>query len=363
MSICTKILNMSPLVMLMSLLTLNAHAATTEIANLQTQNLTKAQQQAETTHKNALSFLIGEDVKRDPVEAVRLFRIAAELGKKESQEQLALALMTGNGVGQDSIEAAKWAKKAAHQGSSSAQYLLADLYFHGDGVRQDRKTAFYWFKQSAKQGLVKSMSRIADMYIYGEGVKKDIYEGLFMYHRATINGDSWAKKRLAFLESQENCLLNATTKLYGRYLQCTDRKDFHFQLVGAGAKLLTSNRGSHYIYDSAALLNGSNRVEMLATLDKKIAKVVYVFNDSELSSMDDKNSNKKDLTWLKQMLEKKYGDCHIDKNLSNPGKISYKWNLADDVEINLQRKPALSTIELEYLIPDRVEQLAAMEQG
>jgi|GEM_PF-4841027 len=76
----------------------------------------------------------GSDVKRNPDEAIRLFRKAAENNHAEAQNQLGMAYAFGEGVEQNDIEAKKWFRRAADAGSSQA---LANL---NDMEKSDRNT-------------------------------------------------------------------------------------------------------------------------------------------------------------------------------------------------------------------------------
>lgn len=57
-------------------------------------------------------YMEGECVEKDPAEAVKWFRLAAEQGLAGSQTTLAMMYEQGNGVEQDAEEAKKWYAKA-----------------------------------------------------------------------------------------------------------------------------------------------------------------------------------------------------------------------------------------------------------
>lgn len=58
----------------------------------------------------------------------------------------------GQGVQQDYAEAAKWYRLAAQRGSADSQNNLGVLYTNGQGVPQDQVAAHMWFNLAAAHG-------------------------------------------------------------------------------------------------------------------------------------------------------------------------------------------------------------------
>jgi TPR repeat protein len=58
---------------------------------------------------------------------------------------------TGRGVAQNYDEAAKWYRLAADQGHAEAQNNLGSLYANGRGVPRDDVAAYMWFALAAAQ--------------------------------------------------------------------------------------------------------------------------------------------------------------------------------------------------------------------
>lgn len=95
----------------------------------------------------------GHGVKKNKVEAIFWFRMAARQGHPEAQAILAERYIRGkNGVPQDYALAAKWYQKAAEQGHIGAQYGLGKLYAEGKGVRRNYVAAHMWFNLAAASG-------------------------------------------------------------------------------------------------------------------------------------------------------------------------------------------------------------------
>jgi TPR repeat protein len=112
-------------------------------------------------HEKKPVFRFTLDLQPDPVEANRLFRLAAEQGYAPAQTALANRMEGGKS------EAAKWYSKAADQGHSEAQYFLADLYARGDGVRRDPALAIKLYESAAAQKYAPAMRSLGEAYLEG----------------------------------------------------------------------------------------------------------------------------------------------------------------------------------------------------
>ena len=144
----------------------------------------------------------GQGVKQDYQEAVKWYRKAADQGNSYAQNNLGRLYQQGRGVKQDYQEAAKWYRKAAEQGNSYAQNSLGWLYEYGRGVKQDYQEAAKWYRKSAEQGNKYGQYDLARMYEKGEGVKQDYQEAVKWYRKAAEQGDEDAKKLLNALEEK-----------------------------------------------------------------------------------------------------------------------------------------------------------------
>src|SRR6266498_2404727 len=106
----------------------------------------------------------GEGVAKDPAEAVKWFRKAAEQNYAEAQFDLALCYTKGEGVAKDQVEAVKWYRKAAEQNFAKAQYNLGLCYTKGEGVPKDQVEAVQWYRKAAEQNFAKAQYNLALCY-------------------------------------------------------------------------------------------------------------------------------------------------------------------------------------------------------
>ena len=119
--------------------------------------------QVEAQYQLANKYYVG--YWRDPAEAVKWFRKAAEQGHIAAQHTLGVIYSDGDDfllayepesgdkiVLKNPIEAVKWYRKAAMQGDVDAQEMLAGRYYMGEGVLQDFVHAYAWYNLAARQG-------------------------------------------------------------------------------------------------------------------------------------------------------------------------------------------------------------------
>jgi hypothetical protein len=175
----------------------------------------------------------GSGVKKDPAEAARWYKLAADLGNPQAQFQLAAAALRGEGVPedrklaksmlekaaaqghagafynlgimaidadiQDFKAAAAWFRKAAEGGNMDGAYSLAVLYREGRGVPQDIKEAARWLRLAADDHIAAAEVELAIMTFNGEGVAKDEAAAAKLFLRAAVRNNPVAMNRLARL--------------------------------------------------------------------------------------------------------------------------------------------------------------------
>jgi hypothetical protein len=90
-----------------------------------------------------------------------------------AQRQLGIAYDKGEGVKKDHVQAVRLYQQAAVQGQAKAQCDLGNSYAKGEGVKKDHVQAFHWYQQAAVQGNSYAQCNLGSLYDKGEGVKKD----------------------------------------------------------------------------------------------------------------------------------------------------------------------------------------------
>jgi TPR repeat protein len=138
-------------------------------------------------------YLSGEGVNKDPEESFKWLRKAAEHGYAFAQFTYGFVVEQKG----DPSEAAKWYRKAAEQGLVPAQNALGFMYEQGRGVRKDEKEAVNWYRKSAEQGNPNAQSNLGNMYLQGKGVTKDDAEAVKWYRLSADQGWSQGQANLA----------------------------------------------------------------------------------------------------------------------------------------------------------------------
>jgi len=78
----------------------------------------------------------GVDVAKNPSEAIKWYRMAADQGEVDAQFNLGLAYYKGDITAQNYSEAAAWFAKAAENGNEKAQLCLGLMYCSGKRCHQ-----------------------------------------------------------------------------------------------------------------------------------------------------------------------------------------------------------------------------------
>ncbi len=187
----------------------------------------------------AAMMLLGElykdglAVPRNPAEAARWYRLAAERGDRQGMFALGIAHLGGAGVPKDRKLAQAWFEKAAAQkhagalynlgviaidadiqdfpraarlfrqaaelGDIDAAYGLAVLFREGTGVTRDRAESVKWLRRAAEERHVAAMVEFAIVLFNGDGVEKNEAAAARYFAKAAQANSPVAQNRLARL--------------------------------------------------------------------------------------------------------------------------------------------------------------------
>ncbi len=170
----------------------------------------KGQGDSESQFNHGQSSEKGDGVAKDPIEAVKWYRKAAEQGNADAQYELGKCYYSGEGVAKDPIEAVKWYRKAAEQGNASGQLGIGSCYDLGNGVEEDPVEAVRWYRKSAAQENADAQYELGKCYYNGEGVAKDEAEAVEWYSKAAKQGHIQAKATLEVLKTAKNSIVLPT---------------------------------------------------------------------------------------------------------------------------------------------------------
>ena len=102
------------------------------------------------------------------------FRLAAEQGLADAQNNLGLMYDYGEGVAVDDVEAVRWFRLAAAQDYADAQKNLGLMYDYGEGVEENDAEAVRLYQLAAEQENAGAQNNLALQYRAGDGVPRDL---------------------------------------------------------------------------------------------------------------------------------------------------------------------------------------------
>lgn len=188
------------------------------------------------------SFHLGEMLaaRRDPAEAARRYRSAAEQGYAPAQRELGDLYRLGRGVGQDTAQAEVWLRRAVAQDDVDARFLLAVVLRGDDGRHTNSEEAARLMREAAELGFVQAQRELGYMYRMGWCVGRDPKQASFWLRRAAERGDDIGQFLLAATllpsvggEREPGATVDWSRKPVGKAKTKTKVQSTPVQLLGA----------------------------------------------------------------------------------------------------------------------------------
>jgi|GEM_PF-3128790 len=184
-------------------------------------------------------YLRNEVPNGHPSDAIQWLSQAANQGNGQAAYQLGMFYISGKIVSQDYHQAFQWMSKAAQSGNVAAQNNLGILYENGMGVSQDYKQALNWYLQSAKAGNGNAQDNLGNLYLQGHGVPQSYIWSSFWFAMAQNQGIQQAATQIqASLKHLPTLTITSTTAniragagtQYNRVI--SSKKDTTFPVLG-----------------------------------------------------------------------------------------------------------------------------------
>lgn len=170
--------------------------------------------------------------KRNPIEAIKYFDLAAKQGFWRAYYSLGVRYEKGDGVDQNWEEAVRYYKIAASKGLVLAQNALGSCYWNGNGIERNLETAVEWYKKAAEQchpwsarmvgyyygwenidyekalkytaiaaelGVAEGYNDLGILHENGNGVAQDNIKAVECYQEAANMGERFAQCNLGFM--------------------------------------------------------------------------------------------------------------------------------------------------------------------
>jgi enhanced entry protein EnhC len=133
---------------------------------------------------------------KNPEEAVRWYKQAANEGDVNAQLFLAAAYLYGVGVKQNMDTASRYYIDAAKSGNALAQYALAENFINSRHS-SNNKLGLIWLSKSAANGNPKALTKLGMIYIAGKLATKDLNKGISLLNQAAAQNYAPAQCELA----------------------------------------------------------------------------------------------------------------------------------------------------------------------
>ncbi len=139
---------------------------------------------------------------RQPAEAARVYRKAANAGNTSAMVELGVLLAEGDGIKKDETEAKAWFEKAALAGDPNGMANLGSVYGGGIGVPVDLAAAREWYGKAAAANYSEGQYQLGLMTQDGDGGAKDDVAAKALFEKAAAQDHGGALERLgAYAES------------------------------------------------------------------------------------------------------------------------------------------------------------------
>jgi uncharacterized protein len=151
----------------------------------------------------------------DRARSLELKTAAAQAGVAEAAALLGTQYREGRGgVPRDPAEAARWFKVAAENGVPEAQYNLGLMHYRGEGVPRQLYEALRWMRQAATGGHVPAQRAVGQLYLTGlDTMGQDLQEARAWLASAASNGDRESQRLLGELDRARAAELDYARRL------------------------------------------------------------------------------------------------------------------------------------------------------
>lgn len=147
----------------------------------------------------SLMYASGVGVDKNPQEAVRWLKKAADNMQIEALRELGKRYVEGRDIEKDEVLGAFMTSMAAERGNATAMNDLGYFYSKGIAYNQDKKEALRFYQMAADRGDVIAMSNIAKIYYHGEGIEQNLAKSAEYFEKAAKLGDAQSQYNLGVL--------------------------------------------------------------------------------------------------------------------------------------------------------------------
>jgi class 3 adenylate cyclase len=207
---------------------------------------------------------------------------SATKGLAEAQYELGKAYRDGNDVNRDPSEAVRWFTAAAEQGYAKAQRHLGTRYANGDGVSQDMVLAIVWLTLAAQHGLVTAETSLQSVLAGASAEQRNEAEQNLRTWQAKTTHASSIEINIGIGISTGSCLVGNLG---------SDQR-FDYSVLGDPVNLASRLEGQTKNYGVGIVINETTRIlapefaalelDLIAVKGKSEAVTIYgLLGDAE----------------------------------------------------------------------------------
>jgi hypothetical protein len=285
-----------------------------------------------------------KDTKSDLQQAVKWYKNSAIKGNSAAQYKLGKLYQNGQGVQKNIRSAIDWYNQAAQQNHAQAYYQLGLIYEQGElGVKTNQAQAINYYEKASTLGSLLAHGRLGQFYETGIGVEKNQDRAKQLYQQSS---EEWAKERLQILTKHQECITNATTKLFSVAIACTNREILSQKIKDQQITAINENVNdwSDKYYTGAAI-KGSSQLEVTYTRENYFVSAQYTFIGREDTNL---------ISRIKNKLALRYGPPDMQDGEVQQGGVSFHWLLEDSIKLVVHRQWPDTTTYVTYAHPDHV---------
>jgi TPR repeat protein len=146
-------------------------------------------------------YVTGVELPKDPVEALKWYRKAADAGGGKASVMVASLLLADrrSATPEENAEARRRCEDAAKGNFPPGAYCMALIYKRGLGTEKDPVEAAKWLDRAAELGHARSALELGEAYWKGDGVKADpvaAYTWIWLAYNSKVPGAEQDEQQL-----------------------------------------------------------------------------------------------------------------------------------------------------------------------
>ncbi|MGJ8580747.1 MAG: tetratricopeptide repeat protein [Psychromonas sp.] len=287
-------------------------------------------------------FESGKNDESDTDKAISWYRRAALQGNTNAQFQLGRLSQLGKGTEKSIQRAIDWYTQASRRGNAEAYYILGEIYEKGTteyphNIRPNLQKAVKNYQYASELNYPLAHAKLAYFYEMGIFTNQDREAAIELYKKSP---QTWAKDRLQRLVNHDQCLEEASTRMFNELISCANRRLLRERIKQQSIKAISEDDQSLLdTYFTGAVIKGTSELTMQYTDKDDFAKATYTYIGRNNPTL---------IIKVKNLIVEKYGQPNHATGDTSEGEASFHWILDDNIVVNVFRFWPDTTTFVEY---------------